>query len=131
MRLLLDTHVAIWALIRPARLGETGRTLVADPGNEVFVSVVSVWEIAIKHVLGARGGALPFSGARAIELFAQAGYRMLEVRAEHAVTTETLPRLHGNPFDRLLVAQALAEPMRLVTADAMVARYSDMIIKVP
>ncbi len=131
MRLLLDTHIAIWALVRPARLGEAGRALLANPDNDVFVSVVSVWEIAIKHVLGARGGSLPFSGTQAIELFSKAGFPLLDVRAEHAAMTEALPRLHTDPFDRLLVAQALAEPMRLVTADATVAGYSDTVIRVP
>jgi PIN domain nuclease of toxin-antitoxin system len=127
LRLLLDTHVAIWALASPELLTDKVRDLVGDPRNAVFVSAASVWEIAIKHALAKRG-APPFSGAEAIGYFREAGYLLLDVRAEHAAGVETLPSLHGDPFDRLIVAQALEEPLRLVTHDPKVAAYSDTII---
>lgn len=127
MRLLLDTHVAIWALISPEVMPGQIQGLIADPANIVHVSAASVWEIAIKHPM-ARRGAPPFSGEQAIGYFRQAGYALLSVSAEHAAGVETLPPLHADPFDRLLVAQALAEPLRLVTHDAMVAAYSGTVI---
>jgi PIN domain nuclease of toxin-antitoxin system len=129
VKLLLDTQIAIWALIDRRRVGEAARDLIQDEGNQVFVSAVSVWEIAIKYAVHKRRGAPPFSGAEALRYFRRAGYEFLSVTPEHAMATEALPLLHTDPFDRLLVAQALREPMRLVTADAILARYSDTIIR--
>lgn len=126
MRLLLDTHVALWALADDRRLGSYARDAIADLGNAVYVSVASVWEIAIKHALGRDG--VPCSAAAAIGYFAQAGYQLLDVRAEHAAAAENLPALHADPFDRMLVAQAMFEPMRLLTHDQTVAAYSDAVI---
>ena len=96
----------------------------------MFVSAVSIWEIAIKFALRKRTGAPPFSGAVALEAFLAAGYRMLNVTPQHAAAVEALPHLHADPFDRMLIAQALHEPLRLLTADAALARYSDMVIEV-
>ena len=125
MHLLLDTHIALWALADDARLPARGRLLIADPNNRVSVSAASVWEISIKHSL-ARGD-MPVSGAQALQWFRQAGFALLPITAEHAAAVEQLPRLHADPFDRLLVAQALTEPLHLLTHDANVARYSDSI----
>lgn len=127
MRLLLDTHVAIWALVSPEVMPGAIRALIADPANAIHVSAASVWEIAIKHST-ARRGAPPFSGTQAIAYFGQAGYDLLAVSAEHAAGVEALPPLHADPFDRLLIAQALAEPLRLVTHDSTVAAYGGSII---
>ncbi|WP_299022951.1 type II toxin-antitoxin system VapC family toxin [uncultured Tepidimonas sp.] len=128
MNLLLDTHVALWALIDSPRLSEKARELILSPRATVWVSAASVWEIAIKHSLGR--GDMPISGADALSYFLEAGYRILPIEAEHAAAVETLPPHHQDPFDRLLVAQALVEPMRLLTHDAQVSRYSDTIIRV-
>lgn len=128
MRLLLDTHIALWALADDRRLRADARALIADRDNTVFVSAASLWEIAIKHAIGRSG--LPFDAAAALGFFAQAGYLMLEVKPEHAVAVEALPPLHHDPFDRMLVAQALTEPMRLITHDAAVASYSDAILHI-
>ena len=106
MRLLLDTQIVLWALTGSARLGAMAHDLIADPGNEIYVSTASIWEIAIKHALGR--GQMPVSGARAAELCAAAGYRELPVAWRHAVVVESLPPLHADPFDRILVAQATA-----------------------
>ena len=125
MHLLLDTHIALWALADDARLPARGRQLITDPDNRVTVSAASVWEISIKHSL-ARGD-MPVSGAQALQWFRQAGFALLPITAEHAAAVEQLPRLHADPFDRLLVAQALTEPLHLLTHDANVARYSDSI----
>lgn len=128
MRLLLDTQVVLWALTGSRRLGALARGLIADPANEVYVSTASIWEIAIKHGLGR--GDMPVSGTRAAELCAQAGYKELPVSWRHAALVDTLPPLHGDPFDRILVAQAAAEPLRLLSRDAAVASYGAMVMAV-
>lgn len=126
MKLLLDTHIALLAIADSPRLPARARALILDPGNEVVVSAASVWEIAIKHALGR--GDMPLSGAQALEYFSQAGYEWLPVLPEHAAAIGKLQAHHADPFDRLLVAQALTEPLRLVTHDAVLARYSDTVI---
>jgi PIN domain nuclease of toxin-antitoxin system len=128
MRLLLDTHVLLWALADDARLSRRARDLIADPDNEVWVSAVSVWEVSIKHALGR--GDMPLSGAQAVEFCQRAAYAWLAISPAHAAATEALPRHHADPFDRMLVAQALWEPLRLVTHDDAVASYSDTAIRV-
>ncbi|HVR82014.1 MAG TPA: type II toxin-antitoxin system VapC family toxin [Luteimonas sp.] len=128
MRLLLDTHVAIWALTADNRLSKNASARIADPENHVFVSAVSIWEIAIKHALGR--GAVPFSGEAALGYFSEAGYEWLDIRPAHAAAIEALPMLHGDPFDRMLVAQALTEPLRLLTHDQALVPYSDTILLV-
>lgn len=128
MNLLLDTHVALWAITDSLRLAPKARDLIANPANTVWVSVVSLWEITIKHSLGR--GDMPISGAQAKHWFEQSGYQLLNIEAPHVLGVAELPPLHNDPFDRLLVAQALAEPLRLITHDAQVARYSDTIIAI-
>lgn len=128
MRLLLDTQIMLWALTGSSRLGAVAHDLIADPANDIYVSTASIWEIAIKHALGR--GDMPVSGARAAELCAAAGYRELPVTWQHAVVVETLPPLHADPFDRILLAQAMAEPMRLLSRDAAVAGYGAMVMAV-
>lgn len=129
MKLLLDTHVALWAIVDDVKLPAAIRALIEDPANEIMVSAVSVWEIAVKHGL-ARGGrtSMPVSGDTALGLFRSAGYTLLPVSPEHAAAVEHLPPHHGDPFDRLLIAQALTEPLRLVSHDPMIARYGEMVI---
>ena len=126
---MLDTHVALWAIAKRLRLPTEIRDLIDDPANDVVVSAVTVWEIAIKHAL-ARGRAddITVSGVQALGHFRGAGYGLLNVSAEHGAAAERLPPLHGDPFDRLLMAQALSEPLRLVTHDAKLAAYSDTVI---
>ncbi len=128
MNLLLDTHVALWAITDSTRLSQQARQLIEAPTTSVWVSAASVWEIAIKHSLGR--GDMPVCSRDALRYFLDSGYQILPVEAEHTVAVETLPGLHQDPFDRILVAQAMTEPMRLMTHDATVALYSDTIIKV-
>ena len=125
MRLLLDTHILLWALTDDPRLSIPVRTLLLEPHNDVFFSAASVWEIAIKRTL--RRSEMPISATDAIRLFHEAGYEELSISANHTAMVETLPPLHADPFDRLLVAQALTEPMRLITHDRIVASYSNLI----
>ena len=128
MNLLLDTHVALWAITDDPRLSAKARALILTPRATVWVSVASLWEIAIKH--GLARGDMPVSADTAGDCFRQAGYRLLSIEPEHVIAVGDLPRIHQDPFDRLLVAQALVEPMRLLTHDASVARYSDAIMLV-
>lgn len=126
MRLLLDTQIALWALVDDPRLGQKARDLILDSDNEINVSTATVWEVAIKHGLGR--GDMPVSGTRAAKLFSEAGYRELPVTWKHAALVDELSAIHGDPFDRILVAQSLAEPMRLVTRDKTISQYNDTII---
>jgi len=131
LRLLLDTHVALWTLTDDPRLTEQARALVLDPANEVCVSAVTLWEIAIKHGLGREGAdAMPISAHEAQLLFSASGYSLIPITPEQAVAVETLPRIHADPFDRLLVAQGLTDALVLVTHDAVVASYNTRIIQV-
>lgn len=128
MNLLLDTHVALRAITDSPNLPMEARDLILSPKTTVWVSAASLWEIAIKHALGR--GDMPVSGRDAQRYFQDSGYRFLPVEPEHAVAVEELAAHHQDPFDRILVAQALVEPMRLMTHDRLVALYSDTIIKI-
>ncbi|APH71201.1 type II toxin-antitoxin system VapC family toxin [Aquibium oceanicum] len=122
MRLLLDTHVAIWTLTAPSRVAPHVFESIGDADNTVLVSAVAVWEIAIKHRLGRPDGP-PFSGNEAIGHFQTAGFSLLDVTAGHAAMVERLPPIHADPFDRLMLAQAIMENLQLVTYDRHLARY--------
>lgn len=128
MNVLLDTHVALWAIADDSRLSAKARELILSPRATVWISVASLWEISIKYALGR--GDMPVSGKDALDYFRQAGYRLLSIEPEHAIAVDGLPPHHQDPFDRLLVAQALVEPMRLITHDATVARYSDTVVQI-
>ena len=128
MNLLLDTHVALWAIADSPRLSAVARELILARRATVWISAASIWEIAIKHQLGR--GDMPISGTDAIAYFRAAGYQFLSVEPEHAAAVETLGAHHQDPFDRLLAAQAQVEPMRLLTHDPMLARYGDFVLTV-
>ncbi len=128
MNLLLDTHVALWAITDSPRLTQQARDLIESTRATVWISAASLWEIAIKHSL-ARGD-MPVSAREAARYFEVSGYRLLAIEPEHAAAVEDLPRHHQDPFDRLLVAQALVEPLRLMTHDPVVALYSDTVLKI-
>jgi PIN domain nuclease of toxin-antitoxin system len=128
VNLLLDTHIALWAIADDSRMPEKARSFILDPQNTIWVSAVNVWEIAIKHRLGRE--VMPISGHEALTLFRRSGFKFLSVEPEHAAAVDELPMHHQDPFDRLLVAQALITPMRLMTHDRSVARYSDSVMLV-
>ena len=128
MNLLLDTHIALWAITDSPRLSQEVRELVLSPRSVVWVSAASLWEITIKYRLG-RGG-MPVSGREAMGYFQASGIQILSIEPEHVVVVDELPDHHQDPFDRILVAQAMVEPMRLITHDATVALYSDSIMRV-
>lgn len=125
MRLLLDTHVFLWVVAAAPRLKPATRQLI-EGADAVYVSAASIWEVAIKVRLG-KLQADPDDLADAID---RSGFVELPVRAAHAAGVATLAPHHNDPFDRLLIAQALAEPLRLVTADQALARYSDVVMVV-
>jgi len=125
MRLLLDTHVFLWVVGDSRRLKPKARRLI-EAAERVHVSAASVWEIAIKMRLGKIRVDLEALVA-AIET---SGFVELPVRAAHAAGVAHLPLHHTDPFDRLLIAQALHEPLRLLTADAALAQYSDLVLQV-
>ena len=128
MRLRLDTHIALWALTDDPRLSRRARAQIEDPANQVMVSAATVWEIAIKHALGRDD--MPISGDEALAWFRQAGYDLLPITPAHAAAVEHLPDHHRDPFDRLLVAQAITEPLRLLSHDPLVVRYGDAVTAV-
>lgn len=120
MRVLLDTHIVLWALADSPRLSRNARKVLADPDNECWVSSASVWEIAIKTALGKYRLDFPLSELeQAIE---DAGLRPLDVTMRHAAAIETLVIPDADPFDRLLLAQCEVETLRLLTADSVLAR---------
>jgi PIN domain nuclease of toxin-antitoxin system len=125
MTVLLDTHVLLWALSAPERIPERERGVLEDGANRVLYSAASVWEIAIKQGLGR----VRFDfDAAAIALEAQrVGFSELPVFAEAAAGVAKLPAHHRDPFDRLLVAQALSEPARLLTADPALVPYTELV----
>ena len=121
MKLLLDTHVLLWAAGAPERLASDIRALLDDPENQPIFSAASLWEIAIKKSLG-RGDFIVDARALRHGLLDN-GYSELAVSGEHAVAVDALPPIHKDPFDRILVAQAIVESITLLTADAIVAQY--------
>jgi PIN domain nuclease of toxin-antitoxin system len=127
VRILLDTHIALWAVAGSRRLSPQARQTILA-ADEVYVSTATVWEIAIKHALGK--GDMPVAAGQALQAFRDAGYELLDVKPEHAVGVEDLPPIHRDPFDRLLVAQAMGEPLTLLTGDPGVAQYSTSIMRV-
>ena len=123
MRLLLDTHVFLWAVAGSSSLKPATRRLI-ESADQVYVSVASIWEVAIK----ARLGKIDADPAALVAAIADSGFIELPVTASHAAGVAALPSLHNDPFDRLLLAQALAEPLRLLTAEATLAKYSDVVM---
>src|SRR6202167_1618493 len=121
MKLLLDTHLLLWAAGKPNRLSTTARKLIDSPANELLFSAASVWEVAIKRGLGRSD----FQADRRLlrRGLLDNGYTELPVLNAHVVPIESRPPIHKDPFDRLLVAQATVEGITLLTADSVVAVY--------
>jgi PIN domain nuclease of toxin-antitoxin system len=120
-RLLLDTHLLLWAVSAPHKLAAAARKRL--DACEVFVSAASIWEVSIKAALGK----LDADPAALLAEIEPAGFRLLPVTGEHAAAVARLPKIHNDPFDRMLVAQAKTEPLLLLTNDAALAGYGDCI----
>ena len=121
MKLLLDTQLLLWAAGQPERLSDAARRLLNSPRNELLFSAASLWEIAIKKTLGRKDFQVEPRLLRRGLL--DNGYAELPVTSQHAVNIDSLPPLHKDPFDRLLLAQALSEGITLLTGDVQLARY--------
>ncbi len=122
MNLLLDTHAFLWFIAGDIRLSQTARTLIENPENQVFFSQVSLWEIAIKISLGKLTLLQPFEKLIAEQL-RENQIQLLDIRLQHAAGVISLPFHHRDPFDRMLIAQAQAEHLTLVSEDSAITQY--------
>ena len=122
MRLLLDTRVLLWTIVESRRLSAAARALIGEPDNELTFSSASLWEVAIKAGRGRDDFRIDVSSLRR-SLFDNE-YAELPMTGAHAVALRSLPAIHRDPFDRMLVAQAIVEGLTLVTSDPAVAKYS-------
>ena len=121
MRLLLDTHILLWVIAESRRLSRAARTFIGDPAHDLAFSAVSLWEIAIKAGLRRADFQIDVGSLRK-RLFDN-GYSEIAATGAHAVALANLPLIHKDPFDRILVAQAIIEGLTLITGDPIVARY--------
>ena len=126
MKLLLDTHIILWAISDDAKLPDIARTLITDKTNDVFFSLASVWEVEIKHELGK----IPVSGKTVYKRCTESGYIPLRVELEHISLLSSLVRLentpkHNDPFDRILICQAKSEGLRFMTHDSLIPDYNE------
>jgi PIN domain nuclease of toxin-antitoxin system len=128
MRLLLDTHVLLWALSNPGQLGKDTRTAIENPGNDVMFSAASIWEIAIKASLKRIN--FQVSPEEITSAALECGFAELPVHSAAAAYSAKLPAHHRDPFDRLLIAQAITEPAVLYTADAQLEVYSQLVHRI-
>jgi PIN domain nuclease of toxin-antitoxin system len=121
LNILLDTHIALWALSDNRKLSPTARTLILDDSNRIFTSVASMWEVAIKKAL--KPHLIPVSGIEFLHFCEEAGYESIPIRERHVIALESLPPVHADPFDRMLISQAKAEGMLFLTHDTTLAEY--------
>jgi len=120
-RVLLDTHLLLWAVAAPRKLTSAARSRIETA--DVFVSAVSIWEVSIKVALGK----LAADPAELLAEIEPAGFTLLPISGEHAAAVARLPAVHADPFDRMLVAQAKTEPLLLLTNDSILAGYGDCV----
>lgn len=126
MRILLDTHMLIWAMSAPAKLTKQAKDVLTAERNEIFFSAASIWEIAIKSAL--RRIDLAVEPHELPTAARESGFLELPVFSSAAAAVATLPLHHRDPFDRLLIAQAICEPARLLTADRLLSAYSELVM---
>jgi PIN domain nuclease of toxin-antitoxin system len=125
MRCLLDTHVLLWWIEDNPKLKKRLRAIITDPDTEVAVSAATIWEAAIKRALGK----LRFETAVLLDSLDRGGILVLPITAEHALAAGDLPRHHDDPFDRMLVAQAIAEGFTLITSDSWLGSYQIALVR--
>ncbi len=125
MRLLLDTHILYWSFYERGRLSQAALEHIQD-AEAIFVSAVSIWEMSIKVRLGKMKG----DPHEVVRLIGAAGFDELPVWSRHALQVSNLPMHHADPFDRLLVAQAMSETLRLLTVDPKLKSYSELVVQV-
>lgn len=128
MKILIDTHIAIWAVLDDPKLSKEARNILLDSKNEIYYSTASVWEITIKHM--AHPETFLYSGHQLAKGCAENGFIALPIMERHVFALETLKRSenvpqHSDPFDRIMLAQAKAEDMKFLTHDAMIPYYNE------
>ena len=128
MKILLDTHIILWLAGEPDKLSVEARTLLLDVSNKLYFSAASIWEIVIKRGLGRDD--FKVDPHRLRKQLVINGYEEIGISSDHALAVELLPQLHKDPFDRILIAQARAEGMLLLTADNQISLYGDGIVTV-
>jgi PIN domain nuclease of toxin-antitoxin system len=128
VKFLLDTHILLWAAAEPQRLSRAARALINDPENDLIFSAISIWEVAIKHSLGRNDFQVESRLLRRALL--DQDYIELPLTGPHAAGIDALPPIHKDPFDRLLLAQAIAEGLPLLTSDVLLAKYGGPVRKV-
>ncbi|MBN1424224.1 type II toxin-antitoxin system VapC family toxin [Candidatus Fermentibacteria bacterium] len=129
MRVLLDTHILLWAAADPGRLPPLFRERLESPDNDVLFSAASIWELAIKVQIGRIS--LSVAPGEIARTAVQRGFVELPITAAHAAGVGRLPLHHRDPFDRILIAQSIHEPARLLTVDRILGRYSDLVDVAP
>ena len=127
MRILLDTHILLWCLEGSHSLPIRAEELIQS-ADEVYASTVNIWEMIIKQSIGKLTLKMDINDL--VSVIKQSGFELLSIKPEHAIKLADLEDYHRDPFDRMLIAQSLVEPLHLVTGDAMVAKYKANIIKV-
>ncbi len=128
MKLLVDTHILLWAAADPDRIPDDARNLIDTNDNELFFSAASIWEITIKHGLGRNDFQVDVQ--QLYDGLLDNGYIELPIQSRHAIAIESLPLIHKDPFDRILIAQSTVEGITLLTSDSVVAQYPGQIHKV-
>ncbi|MBF0234622.1 MAG: type II toxin-antitoxin system VapC family toxin [Desulfamplus sp.] len=128
MKLLLDTHIILWAAGQPDKLSDAARTMLLETRNLLFFSAASIWEIVIKRGLGRDD--FKVDPHRLRKMLVMNGYTELPITTEHALIVYNLPSFHKDPFDRILIAQARSEGMSLLTVDTSIIQYGEAIIAV-
>jgi PIN domain nuclease of toxin-antitoxin system len=126
MRILLDSHVFVWAKCAPENLSDAARATLIDPANDVFVSVASAWELWIKHARKPMRPMTPIldSGAAGfLHAARESGIELLDITIDHAAVAAALPPVHRDPFDRMIVGQSIADRMTVMTNDPVLKRY--------
>lgn len=123
MRLLLDTHVLLWVMTDDTALSQKARDTI-NKATVVYASAVSIWEVSIKAALGK----LQINQDRFMKALPATGFEPLSITWEHADAVHRLPPIHRDPFDRMLIAQAVSEPLNLMTADKTLVRYSELVL---
>ena len=128
MRYILDTHIVIWAMVGSRKLSDAARSVLQDAENEFYVSTASVWEVAIKH--SAKPDEIPVTAEQMIRFCRDSGISELPITFVHSQKVASLPLYHGDPFDRMLVAQALESGMRILSHDRKLPPYGDFVVSV-
>ena len=128
MKILIDTHIAMWAVLDDPKLSHEARELLTDEKNEVFYSTVSIWETVIKHTL--HPNLVAVDGDELMKFCEYTGFKELTITSQHAITVKSLQKRndapkHNDPFDRMLIAQAKAEGIKLMTHDSFTAIYDE------